>query len=140
MKPGMYLRPAGRRYLFSHPKYEARHVPEVWPVASTCFPTQNMKREVYLWPVPIYPTKIWGAEAWPVAGTCFPIQNMKRRVYLRPVVAGTCFRFSACKNRIAGAAAAGVSGRLQVPVFAFPLVKIVMRGQQNCRCAPAGAI
>ncbi len=27
---------AGRRYLFSYPKYEARHVPETWPVAGTC--------------------------------------------------------------------------------------------------------
>ena len=70
-----------------------------------------------------------------------------------------CFRFSACKNRNAeaavpaagaflsntslavfafsianaGAAAAGVSGWSHVPVFAFPIVKIVMRGQQVCQ-------
>ena len=34
----------------------------------------------------------------------------------------------------AGVAAAGVSGWLHVPVFAFPLVKIVTRGQQLQVC------
>ncbi len=42
--------PGGRRYLFSYPKYEARQVPETWPVADTCFPTQNMKSGMYLGP------------------------------------------------------------------------------------------
>ena len=55
---------------------------------------------------------------------------------VRPLV-HTCFRFSAHKNRSIGAAmlaaglnvrAAAVSDRLYVPVFAFPLVKIVTRG------------
>ena len=47
----------GCKYLFSYQKYETRHVTETWPVAGTCFPTQNMKRKVYLRPLPIYSRK-----------------------------------------------------------------------------------
>lgn len=41
---------AGRRYLFSYPKYEAGYVPAAWPVVGTCFLTQNMKPGMYLRP------------------------------------------------------------------------------------------
>ena len=46
--------------------------------------------------------------------------------YLKPV-ARTCFRFSVRKNRNAEPAA--VSFPLHIPVFAFPLSKIITRGQ-----------
>ncbi len=65
MKPGIYNTwdLASRRYLFCHPKYEARGMPAT---------------VAYLF------KKIWGAEAWPVAGTCNPTQNIKPGMYLRP--------------------------------------------------------
>ncbi len=61
------------RYLFTHPKHEARRVLRAWPVAGTCIPTQDMKRGVYRKP-----------EVWSVAVTCFLTQNMKPDMYLRP--------------------------------------------------------
>lgn len=63
-----------------------------------------------------------------VALTCFRFSASKNRnvgaavAGVRPVTR-TCFRFSACK--ICNAGAAGVSDLSQVPVFVFPLVKIV---------------
>ena len=105
MKPGMYLRPtrlqvlvllskiwsqaciwglASCMHLFSHPKYEARHVLETCLVASTCFSIKNKNLKVYLQSVTIYPTKIWGPEAWLVVSTCFPTQKINRNIYLRP--------------------------------------------------------
>ena len=83
MKPRMYLRPvpdlavgrryhmrrrglAGRRYLFSHPKYEAAHVPETgtWPGGRSPVPV-----DVYLPPVPVFSPKIWSrACTWGLAG------------------------------------------------------------------------
>ena len=55
------------------------------------------------------------------------------------LVAGTCFCFSNYKNRNMRAAAIGLpaadmSDWLQIHVFAFPLVKIVTRGQQFQVC------
>ena len=119
------------RYLFSHTKYEPGHVPEAWPVAGTLLPTQNMRRNVYLPPVPVLPPKIWSRacswglagrkyllsylkceaghvpEARSVGGTCFPTQNVRRNVFLRP-------------------------GQLYAGgILAFPLVNIVTRGQQQ---------
>ena len=134
MKPGMYLRPsrlqvpifqpkiwspsntwdlAGCRYLFSHLKYEARHVPETRSVASTYFPTHNMKPGIYLRPgqsqVSVFPQKIWSSafswdltgckylfsylkyksqhipDVWSVAGTLLLTQNIRRNIYLLPV-------------------------------------------------------
>lgn len=41
---------AGRRYLFSHPKYEAGDIFAAWPVVNTCFPSQNMKSQIQLRP------------------------------------------------------------------------------------------
>ena len=67
---------------------------------------------------------------------CFPIQNMKRGVYLWLPVAETSFRFSAQRNRNAGAVAAGVPAaggflsHTSLAVFAFSLVKIVKWEQQ----------
>ncbi len=43
-------------------KYEAQRVPETWSVVGTCFPTQNIRRNVYLRPgrsqVPVFSLKI----------------------------------------------------------------------------------
>ena len=94
---------ASHRYLFYHPKYKAQPVPETWQVAGTLLPTQNMRRNVYLPPVPVFPSKIrsqactWGMAGRrylitspkneerrvPATGTCFPTQNMKPSMYLR---------------------------------------------------------
>ncbi len=54
------------QYLFIQPKYEAQRIPEAWPIADTCFPTQNIKRGVYLWQV--------------VAGICFRFSAFKNRI------------------------------------------------------------
>lgn len=47
--------------MFSYPKYKLKRIPETWPVAISCFLTQNMRRG-----------------QCPVAVTCFPTQNMRR--------------------------------------------------------------
>ncbi len=136
---------AGRRYLFPHSKPDARDVFVTRPVSGTCWPTQNMRRDVYI-PATVFPPKIWSAACtWGLAG-----------------VSRYCFRFFACKNHNAGAAAgkpaegaflsntslavfafsianaeaaaAGVSGWSHVPVSAFPLVKVVTRGRQLQVC------
>ncbi len=84
LKPALYLRPgqlqvpifptkiwgaictwdlAGCKYLFPQPNYEVRRIPETWPVAGTCFPNQNMRRDVYKRPgrsqLPVSLSKIW---------------------------------------------------------------------------------
>lgn len=60
-------------YLFFHPKYKAGYISKVLPIVSTCFLTPNMKRDIYLPPISIYPKKIWDVEIWPAVDTCFPI-------------------------------------------------------------------
>lgn len=93
------------RYLFSHPKYEAQwHVSESWPVADTCFSTENMKPDIYLTlgrlQILVFLPKIWNrtciydrqvasiyflhiSNAWPVANICFSTQNMRPDIYLQ---------------------------------------------------------
>ena len=99
---------AGHRYLFSHTKYEARSV----PTTGTC---QFIKQKYEGQCVP---------ESWS-AGTCFPTQNVKRGMYLQRVAVyqTRIWAEHILEDRNEVGAAAGVSGRLQVPVFAFPLVK-----------------
>ena len=77
-------------YQFIEQKYEEQCVLESWS-AGTCFSTQNVKRNIYLRQVAIYPKK-YGVEY--VLEDCNAV-----------------------------AEGSGVSGRLQVPIFAFPLVK-----------------
>ena len=52
--------------------------------------------------------------------------------YVRPV-AGIYFRFFNCKNCNVGTTAAGIPV-VAILIFAFPLVQIVMRGQQLQMC------
>ncbi len=120
IKPGMYLQP-GRsqildflpkiwsractcnrpwdltacRYLFSNPKYEAKHVPEAWPVAGILLPTQNIRCNVYLPLVPVFPPKIWSATCTSgMAGCKYLFLHPKYEAQDVPVVhlvGGTCF-------------------------------------------------
>ncbi len=142
MKPGIYLRlgwsqvpvfppkiwsqactwgVAGRRYFITHPKHEVQHI----PATGTCFPTQNMKRDMYRrhsrLQVPDLPPKVWNARC-----TCGPSgrkylfshlncegQHVLRLIWVqekqlvkqvvRPVIC-TCFRFFAYENRSTEAA------------------------------------
>ncbi len=81
---------AGCRYMFFHPKYEAEDVPTIWSVADTCFPTQNMKPDMYLRPgrsqVPVIPPKMWSRAC---------IWDLANREYLitYPRASYTCHRY-----------------------------------------------
>ncbi len=143
IKPGMYLRPgpsqilvfppkiwsqtctwdlAGRRYLLSHPKSEAGHVPEAWPIAiillptherrvpttGTCFLTHNIKHNVYLPLVRVFPPKISSRACIYGMTGCrylfYPPEYKARHVpEAWPVYLRFYFRFFDCKNCNAGA-------------------------------------
>ncbi len=108
---------ASRRYLLSHPKCEAGHVPEAWPIANillptyehcvpatgTCFPTQNIKHNMYLSPGCVFPTKIWSqACICDITGCrylfCPPEYKARHVPKAWPVYLWFYFRFFDCKN------------------------------------------
>lgn len=78
--------------------------PKIWSQACTSNQrvAKNMKCDMYLALIPIYLIKIWGVEAWLMVNTCFFIKNICWNVYLW-------------------------LGRLHLPVFAFPLIKILQK-------------
>ncbi len=81
---------AGCRYMFFHSKYEAGDVSTTWPVADTCFPSQNMKPDMYLRPgrpqVPVISPKMWSrACTWGLANRKYLITH--------PPGSYTCHRY-----------------------------------------------
>lgn len=85
----------GRRYLFSHPECEARHVPGT----GICLSNENMRRRglssrSYLFSNPKHEVR-----RVLTTSTCFPAQNnMKRGVYLKPDRGSTGLRKRSQRN------------------------------------------
>lgn len=67
---------AGCKYLFSYPKYNIRHISEIWPVIDIYFLIPNIKL-LYIW-------KVYVFETWTVGNISFSIQNMRFDIYLKP--------------------------------------------------------
>lgn len=133
---------ASFKYLSIHSKDKTQRI----PATKFCFPTQNIKYDIYLWysllHVSIFLRKIWNVKYtcdqylfyhpkykagnvfkfWPITNIYFLSQNMNHGVWLQLIITSPCFHFFAFKNFSTGAdilEAKTFLSNISLAVFAF---------------------
>lgn len=74
------------QYILSHLKYTIRYIPKSYSIVNIFLPTQNVRPDLYLPPVPIFPIRYeagYVPKAWPVAAILLSNnQDIRRNIYL----------------------------------------------------------